>query len=106
MSNFLPLNSVALYDNASHQVMESTLQLIDDVFESWWSRLPEYCPHLAPVEKGFSLVWGYVRRRSIEANLRPREVLADAFQYYSIGGPGASACHNLFNVHFRNYFGE
>jgi hypothetical protein len=104
MRNFLPANSVALFDNASHQVMESTLQLIDDVFQSWWCRLPEYCPQLAPVEKGFSLVRGYVRRRSIEANSRPREVLVDAFQYYSIGGPGAAACHNLFNVYFQNRY--
>ena len=97
MRNFLPLNAVAMFDNTSHQVMESTLRLI---MESCWSRLPEYCPHLAPVEKGFSLVWGYVRRRSIEANLCPREVLADVFQYYSISGLRASACHNFFNVLF------
>ena len=106
LRNHLPLYSVALFDNASHQVMESTLQLIDDVFNSRWSRLPEYCPHLAPVEKGFSLVWGYVRRRSILANLRPREILNDAFNYYSVGGPGAAVCRQLFNIYYRNYYSE
>ena len=63
--------------------MEGTLQLIDDVFESRWSRLPEYCPHLAPVEKGFSLVWNFVRRRSLAERLNPQELLAKGFAFYS-----------------------
>jgi transposase len=88
---YLMPNAVALFDNASIQVMESTLQLVDEMFVGRWVRLIEYCPHLAPIEKVFALVWNLVRRRWIEAVRHPLEILIEGFRYYSVGGPGASA---------------
>lgn len=99
---FLLPGSFGLFDNASIQVMQNTLELVDDIFVGMWGRLPEYCPQLAPIEKVFSLVWGYVRRRWLEASQHPLRILCEAFQHYSVGGPGASSIRPLFNVYLRN----
>jgi hypothetical protein len=102
LESFLTVNSVALFDNASIQTVDSTLRLIDRIFNQQWIKNVEYCPQLAPVERGFSLVWSYVRRRWLDAQRNPLQVLRDAFDYYSVGGDGATACYNLFNLYFEN----
>ena len=102
LATVLGPNDLLLFDNASIHVVESTLTVIDRVFNQNWKRNVEYCPHLNPIEKGFSLVWNYIRRRWIEAQRQPRQVLQDAFEYYSIGGPGGNICRGLFNVYARN----
>lgn len=102
MQPLLPHGSVCLFDNASINVAESTLQVIDQVFNGNWLRNAEYCPQLAPIEKCFSVVWGYVRRRWIQANRRPLPTIIEAFEYYSVGGPGATAIRGFFNIYIRN----
>ena len=91
-----------LFDNASIHVVDSTLTVIDRVFNHNWKRNVEYCPQLNPIEKGFSLIWAYVQRRWLDAQRNPLQVLNDAFRYYSIGGPAGFTCAGLFSVYTRN----
>ena len=74
--------------------------MIDRIFNQQWIKNVEYCPQLAPVERGFSLVWSYVRRRWLETQRNPLQVLRDSFDYYSVHRrrDGAAACYNLFNL--------
>ena len=97
---FSSVNSVFLFDNASIQTVDSTLRMIDRIFNQQWIKNVEYCPQLAPVERGSSLVWSYVRRRWLETQRYPLQVLRDSFDYYSVHRrrDGAAACYNLFNL--------
>ena len=90
-----------LFDNASIHVVDSTLTVIDRIFNHNWKRNVEYCPHLNPIEKGFSMIWNYVRSHWLDAQRNPVIVLNNAFRYYSIGGPCGKNCEGLFNVYAR-----
>ena len=99
---FVLVNSVCLMDNASVNVCESSLQVVDLVFHSRWVRNAAYSPRLAPIERGFSLVWGLVRQRWEDAQRDPMRVLEECFRYYEVGQPGGSTCSGFFNVYRRN----
>lgn len=102
LAQLITPNDCLLFDNASIHVVDSTLVVIDRVFNGNWKRNVEFCPQLNPIEKGFALIWSYVQRRWLDAQRNPLRVLEDAFQYYSVGGPGGNICKTLFNVYARN----
>ena len=97
---FLLTTSVGLFDNASVNTSEESLQAVERVFGGKWA--PPYSPRLAPVERGFSLVWKLVRQRWEEAQLDPIRVLQECFKYYQVGSPRGSVCSSFFNVYRRN----
>jgi hypothetical protein len=68
--------------------MRSILQ----VFHGSWVRNAAYSPRLAPIEKGFSLVWRLVQQRWEAAQQDPMRVLEECFRYYEVGQPGESVC--------------
>jgi hypothetical protein len=95
-------NSVCLMDNASVNVCETSLQVVDLVFHGSWVRNAAYSPRLAPIERGFSLVWRLVQQRWEEAQRDPMRVLEECFRFYEVGQPGGSICSGFFNVYRRN----
>ena len=99
---FLLSTSVGLFDNASVNTCEQSLQAVDRVFGGKWARNAPYSPRLAPIEKGFSLVWNLVRQRWQEAQVNPIRVLEEAFKFYEVGSPGGPTCSSFFNVYRRN----
>jgi len=99
---FVLQDSVCLLDNASVNVCEDSLQVVDRVFNGRWARNAAYSPRLAPIERGFSLVWRLVQQRWEEAQRDPIRVLEECFRYYEVGQPGGIACSGFFNVYRRN----
>jgi hypothetical protein len=89
---FVLQDSVCLLDNASVNVCEDSLQVVDRVFNGRWARNAAYSPRLAPIERGFSLVWRLVQQRWEEAQRDPIRVLEECFRYYEVGQPGGIAC--------------
>ncbi len=79
---FILQESVCLLDNASVNVCEESLQVVDRVFNGRWVRNAAYSPRLAPIERGFSLVWALVQKRWEEAQRDPIRVLEECFRYY------------------------
>lgn len=78
---FLQLNkSVGLFDNATVNTCERSLQAVDSVFNEKWARNAPYSPRLAPIERGFSLVWNLVQQRWHEAQQNPIRILEECFQ--------------------------
>ena len=99
---FLLPTSVGLFDNASVNTCEASLQVSDRVFNGRWARVAPNSPRLSPIERGFSLVWTLVRSRWAEAQRNPIRVLEECFDYYSIGSPGGHMCSAFFNIYRRN----
>jgi hypothetical protein len=99
---FVLQDSLCLLDNASVNVCEESLQVVDRVFNGRWARNAAYSPRLAPIERGFSLVWALVQKRWEEAQRDPIRVLEECFRYYEVGQPGGIACSGFFNVYRTN----
>jgi len=99
---YLLPTSLGLLDNASVNTCEESLQAVNRVFDGRWARNAPYSPRLAPIERGFSLVWNLVRERWEEAQQDPIRVLLECFKYYEVGSPGGSTCSAFFNVYRRN----
>lgn len=99
---FLLPTSLGLFDNATVNTCEESLQSVNRVFDGRWARNAPYSPRLAPIERGFSLVWNLVRERWEEAQMDPIRVLLECFKYYEVGSPGGSVCSAFFNVYRRN----
>ena len=99
---FILQDSVCLLDNASVNVCEESLQVVDRVFNGRWARNAAYSPRLAPIERGFSLVWALVQKRWEDAQRDPIRVLEECFRYYEVGQPGGKACSGFFNVYRTN----
>ena len=100
---FLQLHkSVGLFDNATVNTCENSLQVIDRVFNERWARNAPHSPRLAPIERGFSLVWNLVQQKWQEAQQNPIRVLEECFAYYQVGAPGGLLCSSFFNVYRRN----
>lgn len=102
LAPFILQSSVCLLDNASVNVCDDSLQVVDRSFQGRWARNAAYSPRLAPIERGFSLVWRLVQQRWEEAQQDPVRVLEECFRFYEVGQPGGSACSPFFNVYRRN----
>jgi transposase len=76
-----------IFDNASIQVEEGSLAVVDNVTDGLWKRIPPYNPRLAPIERGFAMVWQEVRRNEKEALADPIGTIHKAFEKYSVIGP-------------------
>lgn len=90
VNNLRPLitsTDFVLFDNASIQMEQESLETVDDVFHGLWKRVPAYSFRLSSVERGFSVVWGEVRRNSEYAISDPEGAINAAFTKYSVGGP-------------------
>ena len=99
---FLLPTSMGLFDNASVNTCEESLQVVDRVFGGRWARNAPYSPRLAPVERGFSAVWNLVRQQWQEAQMDPIRIVEESFKYYQVGSPGGQTCSSFFNVYRRN----
>ena len=103
---FLLSTSLGLFDNTTVNTCEEYLQSVNRLFDGRWARNASYSPRLAPIERGFSLVWNFVRESWEEAQVDPISVLLECFKYYEVGSPGGSVCSAFFNVYRRNNRGE
>ena len=60
-------------------------------------------PRLAPIERLFSLIKQYIRERETQGELDPIGLIDEAFQYYSIGQPGAVAVIGFVDWYMENH---
>ena len=86
-------------DNAAIHLAPTTLMEMERITTGRFKFVPTYSPCCSPVEKGFSLVWTYVRAREDRAARDPVGVINEAFQYYSTTGPKGYKARG----HFNNY---
>ena len=85
--NCITTEDMLLFDNASIQVEEQSLAVVDEVFGGRWKRVPAYSSRLSPVERGFAMIWAEVRRNSEAAMAEPVGTINTAFEKYAVGGP-------------------
>jgi len=76
---FLLPTSIGLFDNASVNTSEASLQVVDRVFNGRWARVAPNSPRLSPIERGFSLVWALVRSRWEEAKRDSKSCIRRVF---------------------------
>ena len=93
-----------ILDNASNQSTDGVFDALDEVFgEQNYAYLPPYSPHLAPIEKVFSLVKTYIRNDERRGELDPEGIVDEAFLHYMVGHPGASSVRGFFNGYSVNH---
>jgi hypothetical protein len=68
-------------------VTDSTKEVVDRVTHGRWKVVSAYSHDLSPIERGFSMVWLYVRAHHREAQSNPIGVINSAFHNYSVKGP-------------------
>ena len=102
LQTYIEPSSIALFDNAAVNTCDASLDTVNRIFGTRWVRNAPYSPKLAPIERGFSLVWNLVRQRWAEALITPLPVLLECFHYYSVNQPGGATCSSFFNVYRRN----
>lgn len=85
-------DKICLADNASiHHTIDITHRL-RIITNGKYKYISTYSPDFNPIERGFSNVWQYVRGMSEDIVSRdPIAAINEAFQYYSLYGPGGSA---------------
>jgi len=71
------------------------------IFNGRWKRVPPYSPRLAPIERGFSLIWNHVRRREWETERDPEQAIRNAFLEYSIIGPSGHKAKRHFSMYAK-----
>lgn len=81
---------------------KSWIEETEDVFNGLYDFCAPYCPHLKPIEKGFSNVKGWIREHEDEALSHPVQFLNEAFELYSVTGARKSEgmCERLRLLEF------
>ena len=93
-----------ILDNASNQCTDGVYEALDDVFgDDNYAYLPPYSPHLAPIEKVFSLVKTYIRNDERRGEMDPGGIVDEALTYYMIGNPGAISVNGFFEGYSTNH---
>lgn len=103
IKNSLPPSAYGLLDNASNQRTDNVRMAIEDVFNGYFMYCSPYSPELKPIERGFSLVKGYIREREAEWGEDHVGLINAAFHHYSVGQPGGLKAYNLFKVYRENF---
>lgn len=93
----IPGTSSLILDNASIHAVDSTLAEMERIMHGRFKFVPSYSPRCSPVERGFSLIWRYVRDREEQAQRDPIGLIKEAFAYYSVTGAGGYKCRNHFS---------
>lgn len=96
---FILEQSVLILDNASIHWAPSTLLVTNRICRGRFKFVPSYSPRCSPIERGFSLIWNYVRAREAQAAADPIGTIQAAFFHYSVMGPDGHKARN----HFRLY---
>jgi hypothetical protein len=84
---FMLPGTMVILDGASVHGTPTTGAILESVTNGNYKVVAPYSHELSPIEKGFSLIWGYVRQHYKEAQEDPLGVIDDAFHQYSIRGP-------------------
>lgn len=92
-------NDMLIMDNASIHWMASTLLETERITRGRFKFVPAYSPRCSPIERGFSLIWRYVRAREDEAARDPIGVIQAAFLHYSTQGPMGYKARNHFSAY-------
>lgn len=90
-------------DNASIHLAHSTVMEMERIMHGRFKFVPTYSPRCSPIERGFSLVWRYVRAREERAARDPVGVIQEAFHNYSTIGPEGYKARGHFNTYKRNH---
>ena len=85
----VPDYSHLLLDNASNQKSKIVTDALLRLFPDRHTYVPGYSPRLKPIERGFSNVKRYIRKREHEGRVDPVALINEAFHYYSFAGEGS-----------------
>jgi hypothetical protein len=95
---------VMFHDGASIHMTRSTLDLLDNITGGLHLKVSAFSHDLSPVEKGFSNVWGYIRRHwDPLGGKSPSQAINEAFYEYSTIGPCGNAAKGHFDLYQRNH---
>jgi transposase len=90
-----------LIDNAGSHHADDVRAALDTAFNGQWLYASPYSPHLKPIERGFSLIKGYLRDHEDEAVLGPVLWINRAFERYAVGGEHGDSCFGFWNTYRR-----
>lgn len=99
---------VVLLDNATTHKFGTTLALLEEITGGMQKCVPPWCHHLSPIERGFSQVWGDIRK-TINNSMTPNAPLVNveaviqaSFSKYSIIGEMSSVAKKNWGIYERN----
>lgn len=95
--------NVVMWDNASVHMVPSTVALLDQITNGLRKNVPTCSHRLSPVERGFSSVWGRIRKNEVFASKDPEGAVREAFEHYSILGAGGPAARGHFSAYARRH---
>jgi len=90
-----------LVDNAGSHHANDVRAALDAAFNGQWLYASPYSPHLKPIERGFSLIKGFLRDHEDEAVINPVVWINHAFERYSVGGMHGHSCFGFWNAYRR-----
>lgn len=96
-------SDLLLLDKASIHWAPSTLLETERITRGRFKFVPAYSPRCSPIERGFSLIWRYVRAREEQAARDPIGVVQSAFFHYSTQGPEGYKARNHFSAYRRSH---
>jgi hypothetical protein len=104
LAKVLPADSYGILDNATNQRTPLVQEALENIFGGMYQYCAPYSPHLKPVERGFSLVKRYIQLRDDDLTKSARELINEAFQYYSVDeGCHGKALYKFFDIYRVNH---
>ena len=94
-----------MHDGASVHMHPTTMQLLNQItYGHHITMQAAYSHDLSPVERGFSVVWQYIRSQwSHTYQGTPEQLINDAFFRYSVAGPMSHVAKGHWNMYQRNH---
>lgn len=94
---------VGLFDNASiHKTIDAVIS-INVHFNGLYSFVPQYSPHMKPIELGFAMIRKWLEEHDELCESNPRLALETAFHLHSEIGPYGYKCRNFWRQYKRNH---
>ena len=102
LAPMLHFTSFGIIDNSSTHKTPDALHTLNSTFRGQYLFSTEYSPDLKPIEKGFSQVKRWIRRREDDATRDPVGTINSAFELYSTTGEKSSAARGNWKIYFSN----
>lgn len=101
LSPYLAGDAFCIIDNAKNQRTEMVRACLNLYFRGLYLYSPVYSPEFKPIERGFSLIKGYIRKNDCPAFAAdPVELIQRAFQNYSVTGESGMSGMKTIVVRF------
>lgn len=99
-----PENAFLLLDNARNQQNPEVHASMEELIGGRREYASPNSPHLKPIERGFSMIRGWIRANEMHANqYDPTALIHQAFELYSVAGERGNRCFELFDLYRENH---